>query len=171
MTCDECAENYELGRSDQLLETEKYKNMLQICANIIDSNEDDLGNDLLKLNEDAKKLHGTEIMLKRCQELGLEDAKKLEYYKHLLGGKALTQILEDAKKWNEIEATHIRQAVKDRQIVKKLKEIDFDYLTSCLRVGINASWDKFKNNNKDTKEFLNLIEPIIELQKILKEKK
>lgn len=30
-----------------------------------------------------------------------EDAKKLEYYKHLLGGKALTQILEDAKKWRE----------------------------------------------------------------------
>ncbi len=58
-------------------------------------------------HKDAKKLHGIELMLKRCQELGMENAKGWEENMKLLS----RNINDDLK-----------QAKKDRQIVKRLEE-------------------------------------------------
>ncbi len=150
--------------SAQKQDLSRYKNMLQICANIIGSNEDDLSNDLIKLMEDAKKLHGTEIMLKRCQELGIEDAKKLEYYKHLLGGRALPEILKDAKKWKELQdkdmvcitAKEYNRSIvhqtKDRQTVKRLEEgaKRIEFIADCL--------DDFHSGNNIKEELQKILE-------------
>ncbi len=118
--------------SAQKQEISKYKNMLQICVNIIGSNEDDLGNDLLKLVEDAKKLHGTEIMLKRCQELGIEDSMKW---------KSIVEYMKENETFNPDILKHDRQIVK--RLEKRLKESEDYNIHVVAREGVTEQAAKF----------------------------
>lgn len=136
MTCDECAENYELGRSDQQLETSKYKNMLQICANIIGSNEDDLGNDLIKLNEDAKKWN---TFQERMDNLGMTEDVKISI----------------EKAWVD----EFKQVNKDREIVKRLEEYISNLEANC---GVTSPDEKTQKKINVLNQQYNELQKILE---------
>ncbi len=71
-----------------------------------------LWKDINQDQEDAEKLHGTEIMLKRCQELGIEDSMKLQNIK-----KCVNETLENIPE--HCCYTHDDQ----RQPLEQVKEI------------------------------------------------
>ncbi len=73
--------------------------------------------------------------------------------------------MDDTIKSNLI--TILDKAIHDGDTVARLEEIDIHYLIQCLRVGINASWDKFRNEGKEPDQFVKMIGKVIELQSIL----